>query len=75
MSNKQPLKLPLNLIVMDVVGAVALGLGLAKLLGGIDIIPLNMRFENHGLALVLVGVLLMMPMMRYLFNFIRTQSK
>jgi hypothetical protein len=71
MSNKPTLQLPLSFIFFDVIGFAALGLGLAKLFGGIDIIPLSMQFENYGLALVLLGVLMMMPMMSYIFNFVR----
>jgi hypothetical protein len=69
--NKQGLKFPIRLIILDLIGTIVLGLGLAKILAGIDIIPANMRFDNDGLALILLGVLLMMPMMNYILNVVR----
>ncbi len=68
MTNKQDFKLPLKLIVLDVIGTIALGLGFAKAFAGINFIPANMRFENDGLTLILLGVLLMMPMMNYILK-------
>ncbi|MEW6133602.1 MAG: hypothetical protein AB1591_10635 [Pseudomonadota bacterium] len=45
------------------------GLGLAKLFAEVDVIPVQLRFENYGIVFVVVGFALTVPA---LFHIIKT---
>jgi hypothetical protein len=64
---KQPF-LPLGLILLDAVGMVLVGLGVAKSPGGVDIIPEVLRFENYGPTFIVVGVALMIPLVLHILR-------
>lgn len=57
----------LSLVIVDAVGAVLLGLGLAKMFAGLDILPTNLMLDDTGMTFVIVGILLMLPMLLQLF--------
>jgi hypothetical protein len=65
----------LGLVVLDAIGAVLLGLGLAKMFAGLDILPASLMVDNTGTTFVIVGILLMLPMLIQLFVYIRTQAE
>lgn len=52
---------PPALIVLDIIGTVLFGLGLAKIFAGVDVIPVALRFERYDLILVGAGGALMLP--------------
>ena len=54
MQDKKPTLLSPALILLDIIGTVLLGLGLAKYFANIDVIPESMRFENY--APILIGM-------------------
>ena len=65
----------LGLVVLDAIGALLLGLGLAKMFAGLDILPTSLMVDDTGTTFVIVGVLLMLPMLIQLFVYIRTQAE
>ena len=60
--------LPLHLIVLDAIGCIMIGLGLAKQFGGIDLLPAQFQLENYGLIFIIFGVILMAPAV---FHFVK----
>ena len=65
----------LSLVVLDFVGSVLLGLGLAKKFAGIDFLPESIQLDESGWALILLGVLCMLPMLIQLFVKMREQAE
>lgn len=61
MNEKIRLPVPVYYLLLDAVGALLLGLGLAKYFAGLDIIPPVMRFENYDIAFMVFGVVIMLP--------------
>lgn len=59
---------PVQYLVLDGAGAILLGLGLAKILAGVDVLPPAMRFEDYGMTFVAGGILLMLPMVFYMIG-------
>ena len=55
--------LPINLLVLDIIGSILIGLGVAKYFGNVDVLPEKFQFENYWVVLILVGALLMFPML------------
>ncbi len=51
----------LHLLVLNVVGFVFLGLGLAKAFGGVDFIPIQFQFQHYELTFIAGGIVLMVP--------------
>lgn len=65
----------LTLIVLDAIGAIFVGLGLAKMLAGLDLLPAAFQWDEKGWAFIIIGVLFMLPMMVHLFVKMREQAE
>jgi hypothetical protein len=65
----------LSLIVLDAIGAIFVGLGLAKMFAGLDLLPIASQWDETGWVLIIIGVMLMLPMMAQLFVKVRQQAE
>lgn len=75
MQNEKPLKLPLGLLLLDGLGTVLVGLGLAKKFGGVDLLPAALQPDDSGLTLIVTGGLLMLPFLFFFFSKIRERAE
>lgn len=66
MLKKNPMTFPPILLLLDVIGTVLLGLGLAKYFGNVDVLPLSWRFDNYESVLIGAGAALTLPLMAYM---------
>lgn len=62
------LRIPPQLLVLDVLGALLLGLGLAEWFAGTRLVPEALRFENYYIAMVVCGALLMLPLIAFVLR-------
>ena len=62
------LGIPLKLIVMDAIGAILLGLGVAELFAGTNLVPASWQFENYALLMIILGIALMLPIVTYMLG-------
>ena len=60
------LKIPLPLLVLDLLGAIVLGLGLAEWFADTNIVPVQLQFENYYIFMVICGVLFMFPLILHI---------
>lgn len=67
-------KIPFGLLLLDGLGAILAGLGLAKMFGGIEVLPSSFYHES-GWILILMGIVLMLPFMLHIFKQIRTRAE
>jgi hypothetical protein len=74
MPPKNHLLIPKKLIVLNMLGAILVGLGLMRHIAGIDVLPAALRFENYGLTLFVVGQTLTIPLLRHIIGLIREKS-
>ncbi len=77
MREQPPFKLRFDLLVLDGIGAVLVGLGMAKMFAGVDVLPAALQFDETGWVMIALGVLLMLP---FVLNFLaqiraRTEGK
>ena len=75
MNMEKKLSFPLNLLLMDMAGAVLLGLGLAHHFAGLDFLPDFLKFENAGLVMAAAGIALMLPMLLFVIEKARSQRE
>ena len=68
------LKLPFVIILADIVGTVAAGVGVADAIAGIKLIPEEYRFPYYNWILTVVGFLLISLHSIYVINAYRSQS-
>lgn len=68
-------KFPLSLFVLDAIGSILIGLGLAKMFAGIDFLPTALQLDKKGWGLIIIGVLLMLPMIFYFLARAREQAE
>lgn len=71
MNNRTPLKIPLRLLVLDAIGLVLVGVGLADWLAGTQLVPAGLRFEDYEIVMIIIGVALMVPMYRHIIGYVR----
>jgi hypothetical protein len=72
---KKIFKLPLSLIALDAIGAILVGLGVAKMYAGLDLLPAAIQLDEKGWTFIIVGALLMLPLMLHLFVKVREQAE
>ena len=68
MQNRPAMQIPLKLIILDAIGTILAGLGLAKYFAGVDVLPQSLLLDESGLSLILIGVLLIAPMMIWIIR-------
>ena len=73
--DKKVFKLPLSLIALDVIGAILVGLGMAKMFAGIDLLPAVFQLDEKGWTFIVVGALFMLPLMLHFFVKMREQAE
>lgn len=62
-TNEKPFSIPTRLIVLDVVGTLLAVIGFLDLTAGVELLPIALRFDGDGFALIVTGVILMVPLM------------
>ncbi|HEY8353864.1 MAG TPA: DUF1418 family protein [Methylophilaceae bacterium] len=67
--------LPKNLILLDVVGSVLLALGLAEHFTGDSLLPTAIDFEHRAYVLIAAGIALMLPLLLFVLNWVRSRSE
>ena len=55
-------KIPMSLLVLDFIGAILLGVGLAEWFADTGLVPERLQFESYYIAMVICGVLFMLPL-------------
>ena len=73
--NSKAFKVPLSLFVLDAIGSILIGLGLAKMFAGIDFLPTALQLDKKGWGLIIIGVLLMLPMIFHFLASAREQAE
>ena len=68
MQNNNELFIPPKLLILDAIGMVLLGLGLAKYFADIDVIPANLRFDNYDVAFIVAGITMALPALIHAIN-------
>ena len=68
MQKSGKLKIPVQLLVLDALGALLLGLGLAEWFAGTELVPQALRFDNYYIAMVVCGALLMLPLIAFVLR-------
>ncbi len=69
MSKDGKLKLPIHLIFLDLFGAAVAALGLVEWFTDLSFIPDQFKFEYYYIAMIVCGVLMMIPMHAHIFRF------
>ena len=58
----KPFSIPTRLIVLDIMGTLLAAIGLLELTAGLELLPIAFRFDGYGLALIVSGGILMLPL-------------
>lgn len=72
MEERKKISIPMKLLVLDIIGAILVGLGLAEWFAATNLVPEVLRFERYYIAMVAGGGLLMLPL---LFHVLRAASE
>jgi hypothetical protein len=74
MNKDRKLKLPIHMIVLDMLGAVLAALGLMEWLTDFTFVPDAFKFEYYYMVMIICGVLFMIPMHMHIFKFVMGKS-
>lgn len=69
MNRNKPLKIPPSMLVLDFIGAILVGLGMAEWLADTNLVPESLRFGNYPVTLVICGVILMFPAILHMIQY------
>jgi multisubunit Na+/H+ antiporter MnhG subunit len=62
MTSSETTRIPVTLLVLDVLGAILAGIGLADGFAQTNLVPEGLRFPHYPWVLIVCGALLMAPM-------------
>ena len=68
MSKAKKLRIPMRLIVLDAIGAILLGLGIAELFANTNLVPKSLQFENYAMVMIIFGIAMMLPIITYMLG-------
>ena len=74
MNKDKKFKLPIHMIVLDLLGAMLAALGLVEWFTGLSFVPEQFKFEYYYIAMIVIGVILMIPMHLHIFRFAMSKS-
>ena len=66
MTKDKKYKPSLELMILDSLGAILVGLGLFEWFSGSSMVPDQYKFENYHVTMVVAGVILMLPALFHL---------
>ena len=72
---KESFPIPIRLIVLDAIGTLLFGLGAAQYFAGFDLISGQAVWEDYGIAFMLIGALLFLPMLLYIVRRAKEASR
>ena len=75
MVSRSKLSIPPKLMLIDVIGTILFGLGIAKQVAGIDYLPDHLRFAGSGIVFIVAGCALMMPAIFFIIGAARTRKE
>ena len=74
MNNDKKFKMPIHLIILDLLGAVLAALGLVEWFTDLSFTPEQFKFEYYYIAMVICGVLMMIPLHIHIFRLAMNKS-
>ena len=63
-------KIPFYMIVLDILGATLAALGLVEWFSDLSFVPDQFKIEYYYVALVIIGVMMMIPMHLHIFRIV-----
>lgn len=70
MKKENKFKIPIHMIILDLLGATLAALGLLEWITDFSFIPDQFKFEYYYIPMVIIGVLLMVPMHLHIFRMV-----
>lgn len=63
---KTKVKMPVPLLVLDFIGTIFIGLGLAEKFAGTGLVPRTIQFPNYEWVLIIIGIIFTVPFIAHL---------
>ena len=70
MNKEFKFKMPIYMILLDIFGATLAALGLLEWFTDMSFVPDQLKLEYYYIAMVIIGVLLMVPMHLHIYRFV-----
>ncbi len=64
--HKNRIRPPLHLLIVNAIGSLLFGLGLAEYIDAIRLVPAAWQFEHFALVMLVVGAVMMAPLTLFL---------
>jgi len=69
MQEKRAFKLPISLLVLDLIGSLLIVIGIIEWKDIAHFVPVEYQFDNYYFYLIIAGCLLMYPLIIYVIKF------
>jgi len=73
MAEHSKVKISFPFLILEGLGSALFGLGMAKMVADIDVLPVSLQFDETGWTMIILGVLLMLPFLFHFLSQIRSQ--
>ncbi len=68
-------KLPIPLLILDMIGVLLFAIGLSDWLGNSNFVPKNLQYQDYEKTMVVLGVLFMVPFILHMIKSVLNNSK
>lgn len=68
MTQSVAIKIPPRLLILDAIGTLLLALGIAEQFTHLRLWPLALQFPGDGIAIMLAGALMILPLVAFMFR-------
>lgn len=62
------MKIPAYYLLLDFVGTLLIGVGLAECFAGLQLVPAPLRVDNYSLHMIVIGIVLLIPMVTWIIR-------
>jgi len=68
MPTQQRIRLPISLLILDVIGPILIAIGLGEKFGAFMLVPDILKFNNYQIIMIIIGVALTIPPLIYIIK-------
>lgn len=69
MSQKKTIRIPVSLLLLDLIGTILFAIGIIDLVNDSDFVPSSLQFNKYEIVMIIIGILFIFPLIKHITNY------
>lgn len=69
MSQKKTIRIPVSLLLLDLIGTILFTIGIIDLVNDSDFVPSSLQFNKYEIVMIIIGILFIFPLIKHIINY------